>query len=842
MQLYNISDLSYSYPGSDMNALTDIDLKIDSGEFVILCGSSGSGKSTLLNLMKAPADAGTQNGNVIFSGHFAGFVSQFPDEQTVCDKVWHELAFGAESIGLSQNEIRSRVSQTALFFGIEDLLYCDCDKLSGGQKQMINLASVMAMNPDVLLLDEPLSQLDPIAATQFISLLVRINKELGTTVIVAEHQLGGLLSVAKRAVLLDGGKVCLDGGTAALIDHLSENSHPMLFEMPVGVRASAAVNNALPLLDVPTAKDWYVSYGEKHGLKVPASADDTLSGENCISIKNLSFGYKGSKRDIIRNLSLDIKRESITAIAGGNGAGKSTLLSLICGTLKQNSGKITVSGGKIGFLPQDPTLLFSKETLREEFAGNADEIASAFNLKHLLSRHPFDLSGGERQKAALAKLISYGADILLLDEPTKGADALYKQMFSALLKQLKASGKTIITVSHDMDFCAETADMCALLFDGEISVYLPPSQFFTDSTFFTTDSAKIAKNVCDNVYTAAGLIESVGGKAEKYGDLNGRFNKIQDDKPDIAVPKHKKRKKLSVFRKVMLLLGGVGFALMLIAGTGVLPFQIPSEPFWLQYAVLCVPMIMLIFGAAPKNTMAKPPVTAKKITPSDIAAGIIIAVLIPITVILGTIFIPDSMRKHLLIILAVLTECLAAFFISFECKKPSAKDIAVLAVLCAAAVAGRELFFMFPQFKPVAAVVIISGTALGAQAGFLVGAVSMLVSNMLFGQGMWTPWQMFAMGLLGFFAGIIFSKKRNTAAICIYSFFSVLLIYGGIMNLSSALTYTTELNFKTIAAYLISGIPFDLIHAVSTVIFVLIAGEALLKKCCRLRVKFGLFQ
>ena len=768
MHLYNITNLSYSYPGSDMNALTDINLKINNGEFVILCGSSGSGKSTLLNLMKAPADAGTQSGGITFAGHFAGFVSQFPDEQTVCDKVWHELAFGAESIGLSQNEIRSRVSQTALFFGIEDLLYCDCDKLSGGQKQMINLASVMAMNPDVLLLDEPLSQLDPIAATQFISLLVRINKELGTTVIVAEHQLGGLLSVAKRAVLLDGGKVCLDGGTAALTDYLSENSHPMLFEMPVGVRASAAVNNALPLLDVPSAKDWYASYDEKYGLKAPNAADDTPACENCISIKNLSFGYKGSKRDIIRNLSLDIKRESITAIAGGNGAGKSTLLGLICGTLKQNSGKITVNGGKIGFLPQDPTLLFSKETLREEFVGNADEIASAFNLTHLLSRHPFDLSGGERQKAALAKLISYGADILLLDEPTKGADALYKQMFSTLLKQLKASGKTIITVSHDMDFCAETADMCALLFDGEISVYLPPSQFFTDSSFFTTDSAKIAKNVCDNVYTAAGLIESVGGKAEKYNDLNARFHGIQGDKCHIAVPKHEKRKKLSAFRKAMLLLGGIGFALMLIAGTGILPFEIPSEPFWLQYAVLCVPMIMLIIGAAPKSTMAKPPVTAKKITPSDIAAGVITAVLIPITVILGTIFIPDSMRKHLLIILAVLTECLAAFFISFERKKPSAKDIAVLAVLCAAAVAGRELFFMFPQFKPVAAVVIISGTALGAQAGFLVGAVSMLVSNMLFGQGMWTPWQMFAMGLLGFLAGIIFSKKRNTIAICIY--------------------------------------------------------------------------
>ena len=393
-----------------------------------------------------------------------------------------------------------------------------------------------------------------------------------------------------------------------------------------------------------------------------------------------------------------------------------------------------------------------------------------------------------------------------------------------------------------MDFCAETADICALLFDGEISVSLPPSQFFADSTFFTTDSAKIAKNVCDNVYTVAGLIASLGGKAENYGNLSGRFHGIKGDKPDSAVPQRKKRKRLSVFRKVMLSLGSGGFAFMLLAGTGIFPFEIPSEPFWLQYALLCVPMIMLIIGVAPKNTMAKPPVTAKKITPSDIVAGVITAVLIPFTVILGTLFITNGTRKHLLIILAVLVECLAAFFISFEKKKPSAKDIAVLAVLSAAAVAGRELFFMFPQFKPVAAIVIISGTALGVQAGFLVGAVSMLVSNMLFGQGMWTPWQMFAMGLLGFFAGIIFSKKRNTLALCIYSFLSVLVIYGGIMNVSSVLTYTTDINLQTITAYIISGIPFDLIHAVSTVIFVLITGDALLKKCCRLRVKFGLFQ
>lgn len=795
--------------------------------------------------MKSPAEAGKSSGNISFDGSFAGYVSQFPDDQIVCDKVWHELAFGAESIGLSQSEIRSRVAQTALFFGIEELLYRDCDKLSGGQKQMINLASVMAMKPDVLLLDEPLSQLDPIVSAQFISLLVRINKELGTTIIVAEHQLGGLLSAAKRAILLDGGKVGCDGNIDMLIKRLSDTAHPMLAEMPAGVRVTASVATALPLLDVPSAHDWYASYGKQHKLTVPANNDSNTESDSCITIKNLSFGYKNSDRDTVRNLSLDIKRGSVTAIMGGNGAGKSTLLNLICGTLKPSAGKISVNGGRLGFLPQDPTLLFSKETLAEELGDNADKTAEAFGLSHLLARHPFDLSGGERQKAAIAKLVSFGADILLLDEPTKGADAEYKHMFSALLDKLKALGKTVILVSHDMDFCAETADKCALLFDGQVSVCLPPSEFFTSSAFFTTDSAKIASGICENVYTVDRLISSIGGKAEKHNNEPEKFTDITDKSGSAAVGQHErreKRQKLSKFRKAMLIIGGIGFAAVLLLSTGIFPFNIPSEPFWLQYAVLCVPMIMLIAGAAPENTMAKPPATVRKISHSDITAGITTVILIPLTVVLGTLFIPDSMRKHLLITLAVLTECLAAFFISFEKKKPSAKDITVLSVLCAAAVAGRELFYMFPQFKPVAAIVIISGTALGAQAGFLVGAVSMLVSNLLFGQGMWTPWQMLAMGLLGFFAGIIFSRKRTTFALCIYAFFSVLILYGGIMNISSVLTYTTDINLQTVAAYIISGIPFDLIHAVSTVIFILIIGNALLKKCCRLRAKFGLFQ
>jgi len=840
--LISTDNLSYFYPGCDNAALDGISLNIDEGEFVAVCGNSGSGKSTLLSLMKAPAEAGKTVGALKFGGSFAGFVSQFPDEQIVCDKVWHELAFGAESIGLSQSEMRSRIAQTALFFGIEDILYEDCDKLSGGQKQMINLASVMVMHPDVLLLDEPLSQLDPIASAQFIMLLSRINRELGTAIVIAEHQLGGLLSVCSRIIMLDKGKTVCDGNAEKLVRYLADSDHSLLAEMPVGVRASVAANDAGALLDVPSAKAWYAQRKKTHGLTEPIPPDRKSGGEVCISIKNLSFGYRKGGRDVIRNLSLDITRGTVTAVIGGNAAGKSTLLGLICNTLGAYRGKIEINGGRLGYLPQDPTLLFNCESVREELGENADTVAGAFGLTHLLSRNPLDLSGGERQRTAIAKLISHGADILLLDEPTKGADAAYKQAFSALLKSLASKGKAIVLVSHDMDFCADTADSCALLFDGSITACLPPEKFFTEGTFFTTDSAKIASGVCGGVYSQSGLIASVGGEIRQggydLGDIGGTGGepaKKEESKGNI-------RRKMKLYRKISLISGGIMLFLLLISDTGILPITIPSEPFWLRYVLLLLPMILLILGAAPKNSMAAPSFVKKRISGSDIAAGITTLVIIPLTVIVGNAFIPDSARKYLIISLAVLVECLAAFFISFEKKKPSAKDIAVLAVLCAAAVAGRELFFMFPQFKPVAAVVIISGTALGAQAGFLTGAMSMLVSNMLFGQGSWTPWQMVAMGLLGFFAGILFSKKRSTLALCVYSFFAVTFIYGGIMNLSSALTYSASDNLPQIAAYMLSGLPFDLIHAVSTVVFILITGEALLKKCCRIRLKFGLFQ
>ena len=840
--LYEVNKLSYYYPGCDNAALEDVSLEINEGEFVVLCGNSGSGKSTLLSLMKAQADAGEITGSLNFGGNFAGFVSQFPDEQIVCDKVWHELAFGAESIGLSQSEMRSRIAQTALFFGIENILYEDCDKLSGGQKQMINLASVMVMRPDVLLLDEPLSQLDPIASSQFVMLLSRINRELGTAIVIAEHQLGGLLSVCGRTVMLDNGKIACDGNADKLVKYLADSKHSLLSEMPVGVRASVAADDAVTLLDVPSSKAWYIKRKETHGLLSPVPPERKNGGEVSIAIKNLSFGYRKGDRDVIRNLSLDIMRGTVTAVIGGNAAGKSTLLGLICNTLGAYRGKIEINGGRLGYLPQDPTLLFSCESVREELGENAENIANAFGLAHLLSRNPLDLSGGERQRTAIAKLIAHGADILLLDEPTKGADAAYKQAFSGLLRSLSLQGKTIVLVSHDMDFCAETADSCALLFDGSITACMPPEEFFTEGTFFTTDSAKIASGVCYGVYTPDGLICSVGGEPQRIEYDFGNAGGMNDEPVSVEDNGHNKRSKMKLYRKISLVLGGILLALLLISDTGILPVGIPSEPFWLRYVLLLAPMILLIIGAAPKNSMASPPFVKKRISGSDIASGITTLVIIPLTVTFGSMFIPDSARKYLIISLAVIVECLAAFFISFEKKKPSAKDIAVLAVLCAAAVAGRELFFMFPQFKPVAAIVIISGTALGAQAGFLTGAMSMLVSNMLFGQGSWTPWQMVAMGLLGFFAGMIFSKKRSTSALCVYSFFAVTVIYGGIMNLSSALTYTASDNLPQIAAYMLSGLPFDLVHAVSTVVFVLITGEALLKKCCRIRLKFGLFQ
>lgn len=845
MTLFKLSGFTYTYYNRTSPAISDITFDISEGEFVLICGQSGCGKSTLLSCMKGLQDRGAQKGELTFcekevvcSDTDIGYAAQHPDEQIVTDKVWHELSFGAENAGMNTSQIRSRIAETALFFGIEKLLYRRTDELSGGQKQIISLASLLVMRPRILLLDEPLSQLDPIAAQEFIDLLGRINRELGIAVVIAEHRLDSLMPLADKVIVMDGGKIIENSAPDDIPELLDKKNHAMFCAMPSFTQA-AAVTGEYPL-NVKQAKAWYKAFAESHKLILPPKEQATSEKELLCSVKDVYFSYD-KNTPVLIGLSMDIYKGEMLAITGGNAAGKSTLLMLLCNALKPIGGSISYRNKpKFGYLPQDPSLLFSLNSVKKELYGtNTDENAiqraiKLCRLEGLLECDPLDLSGGERQRAALAKLFAAGCDMLLLDEPTKGLDASYKRELSAVLRQFCSDGGTVVLVTHDNDFCAENADRIAMLFGGEVTSETKPAEFFTQNSFYTTDSAKTAQGVADGIYTARELIRSVGGQEKEYVTEEKLVIRKSDDPPK---PDNKKPP-IGKLRKICTLLGVLSAVGVMVFNSGIFPISIPSEPFFLPYLPLILPVVLLIIGISPQSADISP-VNPKALRKKDIALLLCFAVIIIAT---AVIFMKLSGGKmYIAAAMLILIECFIPFLLILKDKKPSAKDVAAMAVICAAAVAGREIFFMLPQFKPTAAIVITAAAAFGAQPGFIIGAAAMLISNMLYGQGAWTVWQMLGMGLTAFFAGLIFSRRRSKTALCLYGFFSVLIIYGPIMNLSSLFMLSAEPSAELVLTTLAAGLPFDIIHAAATAVFLLLLS-GLVARLDRLTAKYGLFE
>ncbi len=543
MEKIRIENLTFKYPLSEKPALIDINLCIGRSEFVAVCGKSGCGKSTLLRQMKKSlVPYGEKSGAVLIDGISIenqddrtsaigiGFVQQNPDNQIVTDKVWHELAFGLENLGYSNQVIKRRVAEMASYFGIQNWFRMDVSELSGGQKQLLNLASVMAMQPEVLILDEPASQLDPIAATEFLNTVYRINRDLGTTVIISEHRLEDLFPMADQVVVLDEGRVLANGDARQialeLYDHVgSGNPHPMFFGMPHVVRIFAGTEFAskdnLPLtvregrllldnlLEDKKVEEISTKYDSTR-----SNTPDTNSKENVLSLKDVYFRYNHKSNDILRGMNLDIDKGTLNCLLGGNGSGKSTLLKAIIGIVKPQRGKITIGAEeKIALVPQDPQALFTEITVEEEmFEGMAfmdlsedeklsrtEDMLSLMGLTHLRKANPYDLSGGEQQRLAIGKVMVYGPTILLLDEPTKGLDPFFKLTLGSVLRELVNQGTTIFMVSHDIDFCAINGDKCYMFFDGEISASGDSHEFFRGNNFYTTTANKLTRKWRDDL-------------------------------------------------------------------------------------------------------------------------------------------------------------------------------------------------------------------------------------------------------------------------------------------------------------------------------------------------------
>ena len=538
MAHFEIQDLTFSYPNAKKASLDGVRLSVEKGEYIVLCGASGSGKTTLLRHLKTVLTPhGKRGGTILFNGtpiHQVslreqsakiGFVMQDPDDQIVTDKVWHELAFGLESLGTDQKTMRLRVAEMASYFGIQDWFHRDVANLSGGQKQLLNLASIMAMQPEVLILDEPTSQLDPIAASDFLNTVRKINLELGTTIIITEHRLEDIYHAADRVVVMENGTVAANDTPRNVGTLLYRQKSEMFTALPTPVRVfyTARAQGDCPLT-VREGRSWLTRTFSERPLTVTEPTFEPVMEEvrePALKVKEAWFRYEKDSPDILRGVSFAVPIGRLFAIVGGNGAGKSTTLKAVCGICKVYRGSVEVFGKPLkkyksgelfqnclAMLPQDPKSLFVKKTVREELAemcrdgGKIDAVAATCGITTLLDAHPYDLSGGEQQRAALAKVLLTSPKLLLLDEPTKGLDSFFKVKFASILDKLKKDGITIVMVSHDVEFCAEHADLVSMFFDGQILTTDTPHRFFGQNSFYTTAANRMSRCVFRNAVTA----------------------------------------------------------------------------------------------------------------------------------------------------------------------------------------------------------------------------------------------------------------------------------------------------------------------------------------------------
>ncbi len=544
MEIIQVKNLNFIYPGCTDKVIDQVSFSVEEGEFVVVCGETGCGKTTLLRMLKKELTPfGERSGEIYYdrinldqleddiAACEIGFVMQKPENQIVTDKVWHELSFGLENMGLPTPVIRRRVSEMSSYFGIGEWFHKNISELSGGQKQLLNLAAVMVMQPKILILDEPTAQLDPITAADFIATLQRLNRDFSITIIIVEHRLEEVLPIVDKVMLLEKGKLISYDTPRNVAKKLKSSAH-MMYAMPGAVRLynSFEIDTSCPLT-VKEGRSFIekcFDTKKKTLNKLTKNREEIKGKEEALRFKNVWFRYHKDTADVLKGTELTIYKNEIFCILGGNASGKTTMLSVAAGLSKACSGSVHLFGKKLkdykngalyqnnlALLPQDVATVFLGNTVKEDLKElELEPMVLPYDISGLLEKHPYDLSGGEQQLCALAKVLMQKPRILLLDEPTKGIDAFAKQGIIKILRDLKAAGMTLVIVTHDVEFAAEIADRCALFFDGTITSIDEPELFFAENSFYTTAANRMTRQFYHNIVTIKDAVEicKINGK------------------------------------------------------------------------------------------------------------------------------------------------------------------------------------------------------------------------------------------------------------------------------------------------------------------------------------------
>lgn len=523
--LAQITQLQFRYFQSTQFNLMDINVTVNEGDFMVVAGPSGSGKSTLLrHFKKELLPIGTRKGSVTYDGQTLqalgseegvtriGFVMQNPEQQLVCDTVIEELAFALENMGCNPAEMRRKIAEIVSFLGLERFLHTAVDQLSGGQKQLVNLAAVLLLQPRLLVLDEPTAQLDPIATREFLNMLQRVHEELNMTIIMSEHQLGDVCELANRLLFMADGRLVADDLPTVVFQQLfTMPAYRSFIPSLTRLFLETTVTTTLPLTLTEARRQLPQTLTKNR--TVETTATPARARVKVLELKRGYFTYEPNGEWVLQNLDVTLHAYECLALLGGNGSGKSTLLRVLAGMATVRRGQVRFEGkvrqqltvAQVGYLSQNPSQHFLYDTVTEELTEACKRLGLAeidrqvaqtlatFEIEAIAQRHPHDCSGGEQQLVALALLLLAKPQVLLLDEPTKGIDPQRKALLVKRLQTLQASGVSLIIATHDVNFVAEVADRCVLLFDGQISASDEPPQFLSNNLFYTTTINRLVR-------------------------------------------------------------------------------------------------------------------------------------------------------------------------------------------------------------------------------------------------------------------------------------------------------------------------------------------------------------